>query len=446
MIIPAKRLLLAFSLTVLPASLAPLFTGYGMELFAGALLLLSMIAAVDAVASLAVLKGIAIDFPARLNMARRREAFLHVRLSHGKGRPLSLALALEIPPALSSPWTTVPVVLPEKGGDMSVSWPLTGLERGVHLIGRCRVRTTSPLGLWLAQSALDAGVGVHVYPPLHEERKKLAALFTRRNDMLLRPQRQIGRGREFEKLRNYLPGDSLGDIHWKATARRGHPVTKEFRIERTQEVYCVIDASRLSARRDADRGGVAGDSFLDACISASLLLAGIAIRQGDLFGVMTFSDQPISFIRAAGGMGHFGVCREALYQTQPSLVTPDFAETASFLASRLRRRALLLFLTSLDEPVLADAFSRSIQVLAGRHLALVHSVSPAAAHPLFSDSGADDADDLYDRLGGHLVWHGLRRTVETLRLRGVEMALTDRERFCASLAARYLNVKRRQIL
>ena len=311
---------------------------------------------------------------------------------------------------------------------------------------RVRVRTTSPLGLWLAQSALDAGVWVHVYPPLHEERKKLAALFTRRNDMLLRPQRQIGRGREFEKLRNYLPGDSLGDIHWKATARRGHPVTKEFRIERTQEVYCVIDASRLSAWREADRDGGAGDSLLDACVSASLLLAGIAIRQGDLFGVMTFSDQPISFIRAAGGMGHFGVCREALYQTQPSLVTPDFAETASFLASRLRRRALLLFLTSLDEPVLAEAFVRSIQVLAGRHLALVHSLSPAAAHPLFSDSGTDDADELYDRLGGHLVWHGLRRTVETLRLRGVEMALTDRERFCASLAARYLNVKRRQIL
>ena len=76
---------------------------------------------------------------------------------------------------------------------------------------------------------MAVGTAVHVYPGLHEERKKLSALLAHRNDMRIRPHRQIGQGREFEKLRNYLPGDSQGDIHWKVTARRGHPVTKENR-------------------------------------------------------------------------------------------------------------------------------------------------------------------------------------------------------------------------
>ena len=444
MTIPAERMLLAFAVTVVPASLSPFFLSGGMELFVGALLLFCFVAAGDAVAVWQGLKGISVSFPERVDLTRNREGSLEIRIADAKNRPLSLQVGIEMPGAVLSPWNSLPVLLPHNGDGFGVSWPLTGSRRGVHVIHRCRLRLLSPLGLWFGQSAFAAGTRVHVYPGLHEERKKLAALFLRRNDMRVRPHRQIGQGREFEKLRTYLPGDSQGDIHWKATARRGHPVTKEFRIERTQEVYCIIDASRLSARGSGMNGSQ--DTLLDTYLSASLLLATIARRQGDLFGVMAFSDQPLTFIRAKAGMSHFAVCREALSTVQASLVTPNFEETAAFLATRLRRRALLLFLTSLDEPVLAESFARAVPVLSRRHLVQVHVVKPSAACPLFSDHGPDNSDDLYGLLGGHLMWHGLRQTQETLRLRGVDLSLTDRERFCATLVTRYLNVKRRQIL
>ena len=89
---------------------------------------------------------------------------------------------------------------------------------------------------------------IRVYPNLFTERRNLAALFLHRGAFGLHAQRQVGKGREFEKLREYMPGDSFDEIHWKATAKRGRPITKVFQIERTQEVYVVIDASRLSAR------------------------------------------------------------------------------------------------------------------------------------------------------------------------------------------------------
>lgn len=447
MTIPSERMLLVFALTVVPASLAPVFVPMGMEMFTGALLLFCCVAAMDAVAVMQGLKGISVSFPERLNLARNREGALEIRIAAAKSRPLSLRVGIVVPHGVDSPVKTTTVLLPGGGGGLDVSWPLTGFRRGAHVIERCRIRMPSPLGLWFGQAAMAVGTAVHVYPGLHEERKKLSALLAHRNDMRIRPHRQIGQGREFEKLRNYLPGDSQGDIHWKVTARRGHPVTKEFRIERTQEVYCIIDASRLSARwTDHGRDGGPRDSFLDAYLSASLLLATVARRQGDLFGVMAFSDQPLAFLRAKSGMDHFGVCRELLSTVQASPVTPNFQETASFLATRLRQRALLLFLTSLDEPALAESFIRSVPVLSRRHLVQAHVIQPAAASPLFSDDGPEIPDDIYQRLGGHFVWHGLRQIRENLKLRGVDMSLSDRERFCASLVTRYLNVKRRQIL
>lgn len=446
MTVPAERMLLAFALTVIPASLAPLVRPEGLWLFSGTLLLFCCVAAADAVAVVRGMKGLSVSFPERLNLIRNRDGSLTVRIADAGSRPLTLWLGLEMPRALVTPRNSLPLTLPDTGDAVGLSWPLTGCERGVHSIERGRLRVLSPLGFWYGQKSFAAGTRVHVYPGLQEERKKLAALFLRRADMRVRPHRQIGQGREFEKLRPYLPGDSQGDIHWKATARRGHPVTKEFRIERTQEVYCIIDASRLSARTHGPAAAGAGDTILDRCLSASLLLATIAQRQGDLFGVMAFSDQPLTFLRAKGGIGHFSLCREALAGVRASLVTPNFEETAAFLASRLRRRALLMFLTSLDEPVLADSFSRAIPVLSRRHLVLAHSVKPESAVPLFSDDRPGTADEVYERLGGHLMWHGLRQARETLRLRGVELSVTDRDKLGAAVVTRYLNVKRRQIL
>ena len=93
-----------------------------------------------------------------------------------------------------------------------------------------------------------AGCELRVYPDLRAERRQAAAVFLTRNGLGSHAQRQVGRGRDFEKLRDYVAGDSIEDISWKATARRQKPVSKVFQVERTQEVYVVIDASRLSGR------------------------------------------------------------------------------------------------------------------------------------------------------------------------------------------------------
>jgi uncharacterized protein (DUF58 family) len=172
----------------------------------------------------------------------------------------------------------------------------------------------------------------------------------------------------------------------------------------------------------------------------------VAQKQGDLFGVMAFSDRVLGFERARSGKGHFGACRDALYSLAPGSANPGYDEAATFLASRLKRRALLIFLTSLDEPAMAEGFVRSIRILGRRHLVCVAMLRPDAATPLFSGGNAQDLDDVYRYLGGHLVWYGLREVQQTLRLRGVQLSLVDDERLSVEVVSRYLDVKRRQML
>ena len=115
---------------------------------------------------------------------------------------------------------------------------------------RAYVEGASPLGFWSVRKAVPVKSEIRVYPNLLTERKNLAALFLHRGSFGVHAQRQVGKGRDFEKLREYIPGDSFDEVHWKATAKRGRPITKIFQIERTQEVYVIMDASRLSARRE----------------------------------------------------------------------------------------------------------------------------------------------------------------------------------------------------
>jgi uncharacterized protein (DUF58 family) len=434
--VPRERLLLAAGLLLVPPALAaaflpPVVVPFSVLAAAGVI-----VAFAAALAGRRRAVGVSVLFPRRLVLAKGREGSLDFEVTQGAPE---LLLAPVLPPQLVSTVRELKVSLPGERG--AVSWPLRGEVRGDWRVALLRFRAGSPLGLWWVQGEREAGTEISVYPDLSAERKRLAPFFLNRNEIRLHPRRQVGQGREFEKVRPYLPGDSLGDIHWKATAKRGHPVTKEYRIERTQEIYAVVDYSRLSARS----AGEEGEPLLERFLTAALTLGLVARRQGDLFGVAAFSDRVTRFVRAGTGAAHFEACRDALYRLHAGEESPDFPELASTLSLRLRRRALLLVLTSLDEPGLGESFLRSMRLLSRRHVVVVAMLRPSAALPAFSAEAASD-DDLYRILGGHLLWHDLRELRENLGRSGIELALLENERLCADMVSRYISVKRRQIL
>jgi uncharacterized protein (DUF58 family) len=392
-------------------------------------------AIVDAMLRNCALDSLTIELPALLRLVQGREASIPVAIHNGKGGGRQIRVGFAMPPGVEVEPDQQSIELP--AAVSRVDWLCQPRRRGSYLIRECYLESSSPLGLWAVRGTQPASLEIRVYPNLRDD-GALKAL--RRGSENLHVTRQVGRGREFEKLREYSPGDSSDEIHWKATARRGRPVTKVFQVERTQEIYVVIDASRLSART------IGGESALERSIKAALTVGAVTERRGDLFGIAAFSDRVDTFVRARGGKLHYSACREAINGLRPRAVSPDFEEIATFLRLRLRRRSLVMFLTALDDPVLAERFERSAQLLSSRHLVMAAMLRPRSAQPLFHDPAIESTEDIYRALAGHLGWSKLRELQGTLARRGVHLALFEPESFAANLVTLYDDAKQRQLL
>jgi uncharacterized protein (DUF58 family) len=436
-IVPTVRLVWIVAAAGLPAAVAAaLFPAAKIEAVA-AIATVALLAFIDALLRRRALAGIRVELPDLARMVQDRVTTLRVRLHNASAKPSRLRIGLVAPDGMQAAWEDQEVILPAAAEAADVTWSCTPRRRGRYRVTACYLEAASPLGLWAVRREDPASLELRVYPNL---RRDAALKALRRGTDGQHSMRQIGRGREFEKLREYVPGDGSDEIHWKATARRGKPITKVFQVERTQEVYVIIDASRLAARP------VDEETVLDRAIKAALVVGAAAERRGDLFGIAAFSAQVEAFVPAHGGKVHYAACRDAINELRPRPVSPDFDEIATFLRLRLRRRALLLFLTSLDDPVLAEQFTRATSLLSRRHLVMAGMLRPPLAQPIFTGPEAESAEDIYRHLAGHLAWRKLRTLEGTLGRQGVRLALIEPETFSGSLIALYDEVKQRQLL
>ncbi|HVU17994.1 MAG TPA: DUF58 domain-containing protein [Candidatus Didemnitutus sp.] len=440
--VPSRRLLLIVAALIPVAAMAgplPVFWPVCVLGLAG----VGLLAAIDLLAGPRAADFPIVTAPPVIRATRDRPATIHLVVPPGGGQVNALRLALALPSLVRSERQVVDVAWPAGGRPALVDWPCVGLRRGRWQIGPVALEADSPWGFWQLRRRQEIAAEIRVYPNLFSERRQLAALFLNRGQSGIARRRMVGRGRDFERLREYQPGDSYDEVHWKATAKRGRPVTKVFQIERTQEIYVVIDASRLSARPVTVDGRLM--TTLERHITAALVLLLAASRQGDRFGLVVHDARLRTFLRASNGALHYGACREAVHAMEPAENTPDFGELFATLRMRLRRRALLVFLTDLSDPLLAEDFTRHVRLIARQHLVLVNQIRVPGVEPVFTRPVAGEAD-LYDRLAGHFQWREARDTAARLQPLGVAARLLDHERLASDLVSQYLQVKGRQAL
>ncbi len=412
----------------LVAAIFPAFTAIAVN----AALLVVAIAAADAWGAARSLRGLSVRTPSLIRTVRDRASEIPFTLVNAGAPARGVRAILEMPGSETVEGS--PVLGKDQKLDLSATFQSGA--RGEFPVSRCDLATESRLGLWSATKVAPVQLTVRVYPNLRAD--DAAAEFLKRTDSGARLIRMTGKGREFEKLREYNHGDSYDEIDWKATARRGKPVVRVFQVERTQEIYVALDASRLSAR------SLDGHATLEHYVNAALVMGLAAEQQGDKFGLITFSDRLHEFVRARTGKQHFTACRDAIYRLQPRIVEPDFGELFAFLQTRLTKRALVVILTALDDPLLGETFARQVSIVSRRHLVMAAMVRPAGVQPLFEEDAT--GRDAYEQLAGHMAWRKLFELTKDLKRKGVRLHLLEPEKISGQLTALYLDIKRRQQL
>ncbi len=448
-IAPSKRNLLCYLAFCALAVYLFLFYSSGTVLSGILLLGAAGMGILDIWISKPVLSGVEVDFPELVRMSKNRQASFLISVACNHKSLNQLKVGLAFPDVQFNARQTRPVTL--EAQKASVEWPITGIRQGQYILRACYIEIESVWGLWALRKKQAVHCEVRVYPDLFSQWKVLASRLPGKHTGS-HVQKMVGKGREFERLREYLPGDLYEDIHWKATAKRGVPVTKTYQIEQTQDVYVIIDASRLSARDSGPAAGKglsdkdAGETMLEQYINTGLCIGMAAEKQGDRFGLVVFSDQVRQFMPAGRRTSHFRACKDILYTLHPHLVTPDFTELITFIGSRITKRSLLIFLTSLDDRAVAKDLVDHVHILSRRHLLVINMVKPPDAAPIFSSGSVAAEDEIYTRLGGHMVWKWLRELERSFHRMGIGFFLHPSGELTHQAISHYLTIKQRQAI
>ncbi len=449
-IVPSNKLLFWASIALLPSTLLWAIMPQLALLVTLYIIAFCLLFLFDAYISSDKLMGIQMKCPEliRLSKESSRDFLIHITMQTPSIRHLKIGIPF--PQEIYTRSRIRSISLSKESPGSSLSWTIKGLKPGEYRIQDCFLEACSSMGFWTVRRSKKLDCQIRIYPNLLSEQRDLSGLFMN-NNLGIHARSQVGKGREFEQLREYIPGDCYEDIHWKATAKRRHPVTKMYQIERTQHIYIIIDTSRLSARSLENGSGHLGklssvSTILEKFVSAALIMGLAAQRQGDLFGVLTFENKITHFLRASSGKAHYNSVRDTLFRLEPNIVTPDYSELFTFIGTKIRQRSLLIFLTSLDDPVLSESFIQQTRIAGKQHLMLVNMFNPRGAYPLFSSSDPTSVNDLYKYLAGHLIWNNLYETKKILRSRNIDSFLLDKEKIFVQLVSQYLDIKQRQIL
>jgi uncharacterized protein (DUF58 family) len=315
---------------------------------------------------------------------------------------------------------------------------LTPTRRGDRLADRVTVRSLGPLGLAGRQRSFAVPGAIRALPPFHSRRHLPSRLAMLRQLDGRSAVRTRGQGTEFDSLRDYVEGDDVRSIDWRATARRTNVVVRTWQPERDRRIILVLDTSRVSAARVGDT------PRLDAAMDAALLLAALASRAGDRVDLIAGDRR----IRARlGGLGRtelLGSLVTAMAPLEPALVEADWSLLAGAVSEASRRRALLVLLTPLEPAAIEEGLLPLLPSLTRHHRVVLASVAdPALARMA---AGRASTAEVYDAAAAERTAALRWRTADMLGRLGVEVIDAEPENLPVRLADHYLLLKSQGLL
>jgi uncharacterized protein (DUF58 family) len=325
-------------------------------------------------------------------------------------------------------------------GETALAYTVTPPARGDFAFGDIYLRVVGPLGLVVRTGTLPAARQIPVFPDIKAVGEyELQLRRTQRGRAGARRIRITGGGREFASLRDYTPDDEFRVIDWKATARRGRVTSRTFEAERSQDVLLLLDLGRLM------RQEIGTAQTMDHVVSAALMLAHVVARADDRIGLLTFADTPRTWLPPRRGSQQTTQLLHALYDARAEPVESDYRAAFRALATRWRKRSLVVLFTDLAGPEASAALLAEIRLLARNHVVCCVVVRD----PLLSARARavpDSVTQVYERAVAEETLSERRRALDLLSARGVLVVDSEPAELSAELIARYLRVKHQSLL
>ena len=329
-----------------------------------------------------------------------------------------------------------------QGQHVELTTELRPVRRGDHRSALVTARAIGPLGLAGRQSSHRVPSQVRVLPPFLSRKHLPSRLAKLRELDGMVPVLIRGQGTEFDSLREYVVGDDVRSIDWRATARRSDVVVRTWRPERDRRIVLVLDTGRTSAGRvgvDPTNSDPSGWPRLDWSMDAALLLAALASRAGDHVDFIAHDRVSRAGVFNASRTELLPHLVEAMAPLQPALVESNAPAMVATVVRRIRRRALVVLLTDLNASALDEGLVKVLPQLSAKHQVLVAAVSDPRVDRLAE--GRSDAAAVYDAASAEKSRSDRASIATKLRRLGVDVVDAEPEQLAPALADRYLAMK-----
>ncbi len=320
------------------------------------------------------------------------------------------------------------------------NYELRPTERGIYSFGSLNVFASSPLRLVSRKYTFDSAKEVPVYPSFLQLRKYDLMAFTNRLfENGIKKIRRIGHTMEFEQIKEYVQGDDIRNINWKATAKKSQLMVNQYQDEKSQPIYSVIDKGRVM------KMPFEGLSLLDYAINATLVISNIAIKKQDKAGMFSFSNQIENRVVAERRSSQMNLILETLYNLKTDFVESDFSRLYIEVKRNLNHRSLLLLYTNFET---LDALHRQLpylQRIAKQHLLVVIFFENTEL-TRFIELKAQTAQQIFEQTIAEKFVYEKKLIVNELRKYGIQTILTKPENLTINTINKYLEIKARGLL
>ncbi len=317
---------------------------------------------------------------------------------------------------------------------------LTPKRRGMFQLSRVDICLRSPMRLWNRYLTLECQNVVNVYPNLKQLSDYALLAKTDRLSLIgVRKKRKVGQDNEFERLREYTRDDNYRHIDWRSTARRGRLTVKQYQSEQSQRIVFLLDCGRMMVN---ERDGM---SLLDHAFNSILMMAHVALAQGDAVGLLCFSDRIHSYIPPKSGKSQMNRLIHAGFDRFPNLVESRFDQAFLYLANHCKRRSMVVLATNVIDDVNADAVVDHLSNLRGPHLPVGVMMRDRNIFDAIEDQPLE-GENVYKAAAAAdvLLWRD--QVLKDLRHRGVLVVDAFPDELSAPLVNQYLEIKAKHLL